>query len=178
MRKWRIPALLSTVVFLFAAAVAVAAETAPASGEAAAAPPPKPLGVGDKVAKLAVNDLEGKPAEVEVDKGLVAIAFFNTSCSACKAEMALLNALSKQNKSLKVVAVSVDAQGVKTTKPFVEANKYDRFAFYTDPEYKAPEKFGFSFSPALVVVKDGSIAMKHPGFMNQDEEMLSKALLK
>jgi len=173
MRKWRIPALVFSFLFLLGATVAVAAEPTDA-----AAPPPKPLGVGDKVAKLAVSDLEGKAAEVEVDKGLVAIAFFNTSCSACKAEMALLNALSKQNKSLKVVAVSVDAQGAKTTKPFVESNKYDRFAFYIDPEYKAPEKFGFSFSPALVVVKDGTITMKHPGFMNQDEEMLSKALLK
>ncbi|GAB4242637.1 MAG: hypothetical protein OHK0028_21200 [Deltaproteobacteria bacterium] len=173
MRKWRIPALLFSFLFLIAATVAVAAQP-----EAAPAPPPKPLAVGDKIAKLSLNDLDGKTAEVEVGKGLVAIAFFNTSCSACKAEMALLNAMSKQNKNLKVVAVSVDAQGAKTTKPFIDASNYGKFAFYIDPEYKAPEKFGFSFSPALVVVKDGSITMKHPGFMNQDEEMLSKALLK
>lgn len=173
MRKWRIPALFFSFLFLFAAAVAVAAEPA-----AAPAPPPKPLGVGDKIANLSLTDLDGKSAEVSVGKGLVAIAFFNTSCSACKAEMALLNAMSKQNKALKVVAVSVDAQGAKTTKLFVESSNYDKFAFYIDPEYKAPEKFGFSFTPALVVVKDGTITMKHPGFMNQDEEMLGKALLK
>jgi thiol-disulfide isomerase/thioredoxin len=172
MRKWRIPALLFSLLFLLAAAVATAAEPAPAAA------PVKPLGVGDKISNLSLTGLDGKNAEVAVDKGLVAIVFFNTSCSACKAEMALLNAMSKQNKALKVIAVSVDAQGAKTTKLFVESSNYDKFAFYIDPEYKSPERFGFSFSPALVVVKDGSITMKHPGFMNQDEEMLGKALLK
>ena len=180
MRRMRFPVLIIPFLFLFVAAAAMAAEpaAAPAAAPAAQAPPPKPLGVGDKIAKLGLTDLDGKNVEVALDKGLVAISFFNSSCSACKAEMRLLDAMAKQNKALKVVAVSVDAQGDKTTRPFIEANKFDKFAFYIDPEYKVPEKFGFSYSPALIVVKDGSITLKHAGFMNQDEEMLGKHLLK
>jgi len=177
----RFPALMISLLFLLAATAAVAAEPAtapPSAAPAAQAPPAKPLGVGDKLAKLALIDLDGKNVDVAVDKGLVAITFFNSSCSACKAEMRLIDAMAKQNKGLKVIAVSVDAQGEKTTRPFIEANKFSKFEFYIDPEYKTPEKFGFSFSPALIVVKDGSITLKHAGFMNQDEEMLGKNLLK
>lgn len=173
MAKSRVLSLLFSFVFLLAASVAVAADPAPAT-----AAPAKPLGVGDKLATLAVAGLDGKNAEIAVGKGLVAIAFFNTSCSACKAEMALLDAMSRQNKALRVVAVSVDAQGSKTTTPFVEASNYNKFEYFLDPTFAAAEKFGFSFSPGLVVVKDGSITMRHPGYMNRDEEAIAAAIMK
>jgi len=163
-------ALVLSLTFLMAASMSIAAD------EPAA--PPKILKVGDPVGKIAMTDIEGGKAEVAFDKGFYALSFFNSACSACKAELTLLDAFAKQNKNLKVVAVCVDAAGAKTAKPFVSTYKFKLFDIYINPDYTIPEMFGFSFSPSLVVIKDGKIVFTHAGYMNSDEEALAKVLLK
>lgn len=168
-RAWRI-ALVLALAFMMAASVSIAAD------ESAA--PAKPLKVGDQVGKISMTKLDGSAGDIAFDKGFFALSFFNSACSACKAELRLLDAFAKQNQNLQVVAVCVDAAGAKTAKPFIEANRFGKFAVYLDSDYTIPAKFGFSFTPSLVVVRDGKITFMHAGFMNQDEEALAKVLLK
>ncbi len=139
----------------------------------------KPFAVGDTVASLELVNLEEKTEQVELKKeGVTALAFFASSCSACRAELSLLNSLKKERKDLRVIAISVDAAGAKSTKRFMEQTKFD-FDYYLDTEFAVAERFGFTFTPGLVLIKgDGEIYFSKGGFMNRDEELIVSEVLK
>jgi len=143
------------------------APTAPAAEEAK--PAPKVLGVGDKVAEFSLTDgLTGAPVSFEKDflgkSKLTAISFMNTSCSACNAEIRFLSQLAGKYPDFKLIAMAVDSRGEAVVKSYNENNKY-KASYVLDPEFTQPPKYGFNYTPALVLIdKSGKIVVVKGGF--------------
>jgi len=183
--KKRISALLFVVAaLLLSAAVFAAEEAAPAAApapapEATPAPAAKKvvLVVGNKIDKISLKDAEEADTVLDVQKGVTAITFFNTMCSACRQELSLLESLKKQKKDLVVAAISVDVDGAKTLAPFRAKNPYT-FTYFLDPNFKTAEMFGIPYTPGLVIVKDGEIAYIKGGFVNAYADEIIKVVLK
>lgn len=151
-----------------APAPAPAAETAAPAPEPATEPP-KVLGVGDKVVDFVLADgLTGKPVSLLKDyvgkSKLLAITFMNTGCSACNAEIRLLSQLAGKHPELKVIAMAVDIRGEAVVKTYNENNKFN-VSYVLDPEYTQPPKYGFNYTPAMLLIdKAGKIVMTKGGF--------------
>ncbi|MHB8764746.1 MAG: peroxiredoxin family protein, partial [Deferrisomatales bacterium] len=84
-------------------------------------------------------------------------------------ELQALQELAPRFPQLEVVVVSVDSGSPARVKRYKEHFGFN-FAFLHDPEFKTPELFGFSFTPALVLVgRDGKIAVLKGGYRPGDE---------
>ena len=167
-------ATMSAAALLLAAASTYAQTAAPAAPAAAApaapAAPAKPK-AGDMLPEFTVM---GYPGEAPVDgKTLIgkatatAIVFFNTGCSSCLAELTeasvALKAVNDPTKLL-VYAVAVDKRGAKSVEMYEESYKFG-VNYFLDPDFKLPPKFGFRYTPAMVVVdKTGRITEIKGGF--------------
>jgi len=138
-----------------------------------------PAGVGDPLPTLSLPDaLTGAPVDVPatLQGSPGALAFMQTSCAACRKELTILKDLQLRHPALKVVAVSVDAGPAERVVRYREHFAFE-FLFLHDPDFKAPELFGFSFTPALVLVgKDGKIVQLRGGFRPGDDADLEKAV--
>lgn len=147
-----------------AASPAAAPAAAPSVAEA-----PKILGVGDRVAEFKLADgLTGKEVSFEKDymgkTKLVAISFMNTSCSACNAEIRLLSVLAGKNPDLKVIGMAVDSRGEAMVKSYNENNKFN-VSYVLDPEFTQPRKYGFNFTPGLILADSaGKIVLVKGGY--------------
>lgn len=139
---------------------------------------PRTFNVGDKILPFELTDLEGKKVPLSPGPGITAITVFTTACSACQAEMSVLGGLAKQKKDLKVIALCVDAGGAENVKKFMETNKYAGFEYYIDPKFEKAQELGFTFSPGLVLVKNGEIFYKKAGYMNRYEQEITDKILK
>lgn len=106
-----------------------------------------------------------------------AISYMQTSCAACRQELLALKDLRGKYPELKVVAISVDSGNPARVARYREHFGFD-FPFVHDPDFKTPELFGFSFTPALVLVaKDGTIGLLKGGYRPGDEVELEKKVL-
>jgi peroxiredoxin len=100
-----------------------------------------------------------------------------TSCAACRQELLALKDLRGKYPELKVVAISVDSGNPARVARYREHFGFD-FPFVHDPDFKTPELFGFSFTPALVLVaKDGTIGLLKGGYRPGDEVELERKIL-
>lgn len=108
-------------------------------------------------------------------KGSVgALVYMQTSCAACRKELTALKELLVKFPTCKVAVISVDAGGPERVVKYKEHFGFE-FPFFQDPEFKTPDLFGFSFTPALVLVdRDGKIAQLKGGFRPGDEAELEK----
>jgi peroxiredoxin len=105
-----------------------------------------------------------------------ALVFMQTSCAACRKELNAFSEILKKHPTLKIIAVSVDSGGGNRVDRYREGYGFT-FPFVHDPEFKTPEIFGFSFTPALVLVgKDGKIAQLKGGFRPGDETALESKI--
>ncbi len=143
---------------------------------------PKPLGVGDKVADFNLTDgITGTPVSFAKDilgKGkLTAISFMNTACSACAAEIRFLSQLAGKYPEFKLVAMAVDSRGEAVVKSYNENNKFNA-SYVLDPEFTQPPKYGFNYTPALLLVdKSGKVVLSKGGFNPmEDPEGLTKTV--
>ncbi len=132
-------------------------------------------GVGDPLPKLVLADVD---MEKEVDASALlsgsvgALIYMQTSCAACRKEMLSLKDLRAKFPEFKVVVISVDSGGPERVQRYKEHFGFE-FPFLHDPEFKTPELFGFSFTPALVLVgTDKKIAALKGGFRPGDEAEL------
>jgi thiol-disulfide isomerase/thioredoxin len=155
---------LLTIVLLIMASWAVAGWAEEKAEEA-----PKILGVGDKLAEFSLADgVTGDTVSLAKDfvgkSKVLAVSFMNTSCSACNAEIRLLSQMAGKYPDLKVIAMAVDARGAAVVKSYNENNKY-KVSYVLDPEYTQPPRYGFSYTPALILAdKDGKIFYMKGGF--------------
>jgi thiol-disulfide isomerase/thioredoxin len=132
---------------------------------------PAPLKVGDLVPDftlrngLAVgevnfaSDIKGKAA-------VSAIVFFNTGCSACLAELDEVCKAAKDlgDEKLRVYAIAVDKRGEQSVKAYYEIYKYPA-TYLLDPTFTLPPKFGFTYTPAsLLVDREGRIVFMRGGY--------------
>jgi len=138
-----------------------------ASAEAAA--------VGDPLPSVVLPEIEsGQSQDVRdlVAGRPAALIYMQTSCAACRKELLAFKALKSKYPQLVVVVISVDAGTPARVKRYKEHFKFD-FEFLHDPEFQTPEVFGFSFTPALVLVdKAGNIALLKGGYRPGDEKAI------
>jgi peroxiredoxin len=105
-----------------------------------------------------------------------AVVYMQTSCAACRKEMTALKDLQVKFPQFKVVVVSVDSGSPERVARYREHFGFE-FPFFQDPDFKTPELFGFSFTPALVLVdKEGKIALLKGGYRPGDEVDLEKRI--
>ena len=95
---------------------------------------------------------------------ITAILFMTTTCSACKAEMALLHNIASKNDGFKLYAVCVDMEGELTIPAYHEEYGF-KATYMLDPDFTIPSKFGFIYTPGLVLLdKEGKIILLKGGF--------------
>lgn len=102
-----------------------------------------------------------------VGKSTVSVLlFFNTGCSACMAELDEASTAAKElgDDKLMVYAIAVDRRGEQAVKAYHEIYKH-RATYLLDPTFTIPPKFGFSYTPAsLLVDKAGKIVFMKGGY--------------
>lgn len=128
--------------------------------------------VGDPLPELKLPSVETEEVLSAGDllAGKVgAVCYMQTSCAACRKELLALKDLAAKYPKFGVVVVSVDAGSPARVQRYREHFGFD-FPFLHDPEFKTPELFGFSFTPALVLVDpSGKIALLKGGYRPGDE---------
>ncbi len=137
-----------------------------------------PAAVGQDFPVLRLPDVEtGAVVEIRPEPGKVlAVVYMQTSCAACRKELLALKTLKARYPGLDVVAVSVDSGSPARVRRYREHFGFD-FPFVHDPEFRTPERFGFSFTPALVLVdRDGKIALLKGGYRPGDERELERKI--
>ncbi len=166
-----LPALALILALAFSANLAVAQE----------AEQPKIYEVGDDAPEFALPDgLNGETVELSDDilggkAKLIALTFANTTCSACRAELSLMSSLAeKHDGKLAVYMVAVDMRGEKLVKTY-DANFHYKVQYLLDPEFTLPPMFGFTYTPALVLLSPkGEILYKKGGYTPKDGPDLTK----
>ncbi len=137
---------------------------------AADAKAPKLLKEGDQIPDFSLpdgvssaqvsfnNDIKGKSK-------VIAISFMTTSCSACKAEMNLLSDLAnKFGDDFTAYAVAVDINGDKSVPAYDKTFGFN-VRYLLDPEFTIPQKFGFTYTPSLVIAsKEGKVLFMKGGY--------------
>ncbi len=96
------------------------------------------------------------------------IVFFNTSCSACEAELAAAqNYLKDKKDAFKLIGIAIDAGADSTPRviKYMEEKKLLDQTILVDPKFAVGEKYGFNFTPASVGVgADGKVKFILNGF--------------
>lgn len=137
----------------------------------------KALEVGDNITDFALaNGITGKKVSYKEDihnkSKLIIITFITTTCTACKAEMIVLNEIITKYEDVKLYAVCVDMNGKTSVPRYDKTFKYD-VTYMLDPDFKVPLRFGFSYTPSLVIAKgDGEILFKKGGYSAEVAEEL------
>jgi len=136
--------------------------------------------VGDAVPSFKLTNVEGSSVDVNLKEGKpTALVFFNSACSACRAEMTLLNKLRSKNKELKVVAVCTDVSGAAGVERFTKMTKFTDFDYYLDSEMTSAQKFGVNATPSIILLDDsGKIFYAKNGYMSRDEKVLIDKITK
>jgi peroxiredoxin len=133
------------------------------------------VGIGDKAPKVILNDIKTNQAatlnEIGKDKVTV-VVYMQTSCAACRKELEALKNMMSFVPELNVVSISVDAGSPARILKYIEHYQFP-FTFLHDPSFSTPELFGFSYTPATVVMgKDGKIIHLKGGYRRGDEKKL------
>ncbi len=104
-------------------------------------------------------------------KGKVTVLIYmQTSCAACRKELEALNNMLAYVPDLNVIAISVDAGSQKRIKKYIDHYKFP-FTFLHDPSFTTPELFGFSYTPASVLLdKSAKIIFIKSGWSNRGRE--------
>ena len=132
---------------------------------------PPVLKVGDQMADFNLKEaIMGRDVSFSKDfKGkakMTAVVFMNTGCSACLAELQEVNeAVATLGKdTLQAVAIAVDKRGEAVVKAYNETHKFD-VTYLLDTEFTLPPMYGFSYTPAMIIVdKKGSIVYAKGGY--------------
>jgi len=172
--------LLAVVLVFCFTALSFAAEAAPAAAPAKPAAP-KFLKVGDAMGDFTLPDGLGKGQvsfnnDIKGKSKIAIITFMTTACSACKAELNLLNDLAnKYADDLKVYAIAVDLNGDKSVPNYDKTFGFN-VRYMLDPDFKVPQTLGFTYTPSLVLIKDGKILFTKGGYAVADSDAIVAAV--
>jgi peroxiredoxin len=135
--------------------------------------------VGDPFPQLRLNDVEtGEVVDVKeaVGGSVGAVVFMQTSCGVCRKELMALKDIGINNPSLRVVAVSADSGSPGRVANYKKTNGFP-FRFVHDPEFEAGSRFGFKFTPGMILTRrDGTIALVKGGYKPEDLPGLEKTI--
>ena len=147
-------------------AAATASASAAADSSAAAAGAFRPLAVGDTVPTYATLTLAGDTARVAgAARTATLVNVWATWCTACREEMADLEALHREfaARGLTVLAVSVDEGDGRRVRRFVERERLT-FAVAHDPEGRIQSLYGTVGVPETYLVgPDGRLVWRRAG---------------
>jgi len=120
---------------------------------------------------IALTDDKGGPVDLSAYKGrVVLLDFWATWCTGCKEEIPwFMEFQSKYNKAgLAVVGASLDDDGWKSVKPFLQEHKINyRIVLGT---FESAKQFGVDkgMPVSVLIDRDGKIADLHPGMVDKD----------
>lgn len=143
------------------------------------------LKVGDKVPDFTVADVAGDPfnmkATIEEKKG-VFIFFWSIFCEPCKAELPVIQSLSKtyRDKGMEFVGVSIDGSPMKDAiSAFV---KQEDFGFHAlidelnpDESFKVSDPYGVAGTPTVYII-DGEGVVRFAKVGRASKEELEKVI--
>ncbi len=145
--------------------------------------PPDKSSLGQKAAKIMVENLAGKKFDLSKTKGkVVFLNFWATWCPPCRSEMPSIQKLFQNIKDDKfeIVAISLDDSPEKP-REFARSNNFT-FPIYFDRDKSAAKKYNIRGIPATFIIdKKGEIAFQHIGsrdWASQDMLIKIKALVK
>jgi len=166
-----------TFIILFLSLVVSIFSIAPVKAETV-------LKKGDTVPDFSLPDgLTGKTvyfdADIKDKSPLIALVFMSTTCSACKAELTMLSYLANDYEDDFVVyAVSIDLNGSKTVPHYNKTFGFN-VNYLLDPDFNLPRKFGFTFTPAFILLKgDGRILYSKDGYDKSYEKEITSVIKK
>lgn len=119
---------------------------------------------------FALSDSKGASIRLSDYKGrVVLLDFWATWCGGCKVEIPwYMEFQSKyENSGLSVVGVSMDEDGWKSVKPFLEKNPMNYSVVVGNPDLA--KLYGVDSMPmTLLIDRDGKIAASHVGMVDKD----------
>ena len=119
---------------------------------------------------LQMPSLEGATVTIDQYKGkMVLVNFWATWCEGCKVEIPWYMEFQKKYKDsgLSVVGVSVDDDGWKSVKPFLEAKQVNYPVVIGD--WDLAGRFGITSLPVtLLIDRNGRVADLHVGMVDKD----------
>jgi peroxiredoxin len=143
----------------------------PEKNPGAAGKVPIPAGggaIGSQAADFALADLSGKTVHLSDFKGKVVIVdFWATWCGPCRVEIPDFVRLQSKyrDKGLAIVGLSLDADGEKAVKPFVEEHDINYTMLIANDE--TAKSFGgiLGIPTTFVIDRQGRIVQKFVGVM-------------
>jgi len=116
-----------------------------------------------------LTDAQGKPVTLSAYKGkVVLLDFWATWCGGCKVEIPWYVEFDKRyrEKGLVVIGVSLDEEGMKVVKPFLEKRHID-YPVVIGSDALGQE-FGLQSMPlTLLIDRNGKIAVAHAGIVDK-----------
>lgn len=129
-----------------------------------------PIDARKAVPDFALNDANGRSIKLSTYKGrVVLLDFWATWCEGCKVEIPWYMDFQKKYKAdgLSVVGVSMDEDGWKSVKPFLEKTPINYPIVVGNQDLA--QRFGVDALPVtLLIDRDGKIADQHVGMVNKD----------
>jgi peroxiredoxin len=182
-RRWAFVASMAAVACLFTMAlpspqvlahrciecsVAVWQTLAGGTGEQTAM---KPAGEREVAPDFALKDANGKEVRLSELKGkVVLVNFWATWCEGCQVEIPWFIEFAKkyEGDGLVVVGVSMDDDGWKSVKPWMEEKKVNYTVVIGDQALG--KKYGLESMPLTALVgRDGKVADTHAGIVDKEE---------
>jgi len=114
----------------------------------------QPIEGGSKAPNFYLEDLKGKKLELKNFKGkVVFLNFWATWCGPCKEEMPSMETLYQQfkEKDFVFLAISVDYEGRKPVKEFIEKERYT-FPILLDPKYETFDLYKVKGIPTTIII--------------------------
>lgn len=158
-------------------APAAAPLAAPATTAAAATVDNKIFDIGETAKDLKVVAEDGATVDLAKvgEKSKKLIMFTNTACSACRQEMEVIQTI-LPGKDVDLLVVSSDMGDFGRIASFRDSTKSGG-TWFQDADFAIAPLFGFSFTPALVVLdKAGKVTYKSGGFNKRKEAEFTKNL--
>jgi peroxiredoxin len=146
------------------------AGVATAADQPAARAPLQPANARKSAPDFALKDSSGKTESLKDYRGkVVLLDFWATWCHGCKEEIPWFSEFERKYaaKGLAVIGVSLDEDGWKVLKPFLETAKVPyRMLLGDDPTAK---KYGIDSMPdAFLIDRHGRIAATYVGLVDKD----------
>jgi len=128
-----------------------------------------------------LEDTTGKAVSLADYKGkVVAIAFWATWCTSCKAEMSVLKDLKKQfgGQGFEVLSINVDTPDQKSRAISIVRSKRLNYPVLLDPESKVATQFnpGQELPYTVFIGKDGRARYELKGYVGNEERMMQTSL--
>ncbi len=163
-------ALVAVPVLVGASQKEMPSSMVPVGGEGADMESEVQLKVGDPAPEFTLPNLATDKMESLKDylgKPII-ICFIQSACYSCLQEAKALKTLKEENPGLEVIAIGVDLLGKPMLVSWAAHNNIN-YPVLLDPIFSVPEKYGFYFTPASVIIdQQGKIAMVHSGYRPQD----------